>query len=88
MAKTRRPELTAVVVNYNGGSRIVRVIEALQTHAPEVAQIIVVDNGSSDDSPAAIRAQCPTVDILELGINRGLPAGRNIGLARATTDRS
>jgi GT2 family glycosyltransferase len=87
VAKARRPELTAVVVNYNGGSRVVRVIEALQTHAPEVAQIIVVDNGSSDDSPAAIRARCPTVDILELGVNRGLPAGRNIGLARVATDR-
>jgi GT2 family glycosyltransferase len=81
------PDLAAVVVNYNGGRKVVRAIEALREHAPEITQIILVDNGSTDDSIATIRARYPTVDILELGANLGLPAGRNVGLARATTDQ-
>jgi GT2 family glycosyltransferase len=78
-------ELGAVVVNYNGGAKVVRVIEALTETAPEITEIIVADNGSTDDSVAEIRARFPTVDILELGANLGLPNARNAGLARATS---
>ncbi len=76
-------ELGAVVVNYNGGSKVVRVIEALVANAPEISEIIVADNGSTDDSVEAIRSRFPHVDILELGANLGLPNARNAGLARA-----
>lgn len=76
-------ELGAVVINYNGGAKVVRVIEALAELAPEITEIIVADNGSTDDSLAEIRARFPTVDILELGANLGLPNARNAGLARA-----
>lgn len=79
------PELGAVVINFNGGAKVVRVIEALRTHAPEIVEIIVADNGSTDDSVAVIRDRFPAVDVLELGTNLGLPNARNAGLARATS---
>jgi GT2 family glycosyltransferase len=46
--------------------------------------VIVVDNGSSDGSPAAVRARHPSIEVIELGKNRGAPA-RNVGVALATT---
>jgi GT2 family glycosyltransferase len=78
-----RPTLGAVVINYNGGAKVVRVIEALRQHAPEITEIIVADNGSTDASVASIRARFPEVEILELGANLGLPNARNAGLAKA-----
>src|SRR4051794_6982782 len=41
---------------------------------PERPAVCVVDNGSADGTPAAIRARFPQVDVVELGENRGAPA--------------
>ncbi|MDT0261629.1 glycosyltransferase family 2 protein [Jatrophihabitans lederbergiae] len=47
--------------------------------------VILLDNGSSDGSPALVREHFPQVQVVELGRNRGACA-RNVGVARALTD--
>ena len=42
-----------------------------------------VDNGSTDDSVARIRAAFPQVVVLEAGSNLGFPSGCNIGIRHA-----
>ena len=74
------PSVGAVVVNFNGGERILRVLGALHRQTYPLAEIIVVDNDSSDRSPATIREAFPEVRILELGLNTGLSNARNVGL--------
>ncbi len=80
------PSVSAVVINYNGGDRTIRCLEALsgQTRLPD--HIVVVDNGSHDGGPERIRDRFTEVEMIELGENRGLPAARNIGLAAARSD--
>jgi GT2 family glycosyltransferase len=51
---------------------------------PERPPVIVVDNGSTDGGPEAVRAEYPEVTVLALGTNHGAPA-RNRGVAAATT---
>jgi N-acetylglucosaminyl-diphospho-decaprenol L-rhamnosyltransferase len=46
---------------------------------PERPSVLVVDNGSRDSTPAAVRDRFPDVGVLELGRNRGT-AARNVGL--------
>ena len=48
------------------------------------APVILVDNGSSDDTPDLVRAHFPHVQVVELGENLGSTA-RNIGVQRART---
>src|SRR4051794_29517787 len=48
---------------------------------PERPAVCVVDNGSADGTPAAIRARFPQVDVVELGENRGAGA-RNAAVER------
>jgi GT2 family glycosyltransferase len=48
------------------------------------APVILVDNGSRDDTPRLVRAHFPHVDVVELGHNHGSVA-RNIGVSRART---
>jgi GT2 family glycosyltransferase len=43
-------------------------------------QIVVVDNGSSDDSVGRIREAFPAIPILETGKNLGFAAGNNVGI--------
>ena len=57
----------------------------LQTSLPRhEAPVILVDNGSSDGTPALVREHFPHVDVVELPRNAGSVA-RNIGVRRART---
>jgi len=75
-----------VVVNWNGWSDTVACLESLavQTYSP--LQVIVVDNGSEDESVAkicaAIRRLRLNAQVLEAGANLGFAAGTNVGLRK------
>jgi GT2 family glycosyltransferase len=49
-------------------------------------QVIVVDNGSTDDSINKVRQNFPTVLVIEAGRNLGFSAANNRALAKATGD--
>lgn len=78
--------VSAVVVNHNGGGRVVECARALlgQTLAPH--EIVVVDSGSSDGSPDRLRREIPGLRVVELGENRGPASARNAGLRMAEAD--
>jgi GT2 family glycosyltransferase len=76
--RSETDQVTVVVATRN---RRDRLLETLPRHA---APVILVDNGSSDGSPAAIRWAFPDVDVVTLGENRAA-AARNVGVERATT---
>ena len=75
---------TAVIVNYNGATYLPACIEAIQrsTHPP--ADIIVVDNASSDDSLQELHAY-PRVQVAAQLSNLGFAGGANAGLALVET---
>lgn len=80
------PAVDAVVINYNGGQRILNCLEALHRQSVALRRIVVVDNGSEDGSPESIRARFTEAEVIELGENRGLPAARNVGLAAVDSE--
>ncbi len=51
---------------------------------PEHPRVVVVDNGSRDGTPDAVRSAFPAFQVVALPTNRGA-AGRNIGARLATT---
>jgi glycosyltransferase involved in cell wall biosynthesis len=55
---------------------------AVQSRAP--AEVLVVDDGSTDDSPAIAREA--GAHVLSTGGNRGPSAARNLGIAAATSE--
>jgi GT2 family glycosyltransferase len=69
-----------VIVNHNGGDRVLRVLAALFRQSYPLARVVVVDNASTDDSRARIRVTHPTVRIIHLESNQGVAIARNIGL--------
>ncbi|PHR93450.1 MAG: glycosyl transferase [Leeuwenhoekiella sp.] len=68
-----------VTVNWNAGLQLKESIEsALNHNKGELCRIIVVDNGSSDDSVAAVEG-LSGVEIIHAGENLGFGAACNIG---------
>jgi GT2 family glycosyltransferase len=77
--------VTAVVVNHDGGEQILRCLRHLQAQEAPLDEVIVIDNGSADGSPDAIRRNFPAVRIVELKENCGPSVARNRGLREAQT---
>jgi N-acetylglucosaminyl-diphospho-decaprenol L-rhamnosyltransferase len=71
---------TVFIPNYNSAGRITRALDGLRAQSVEAA-VVVVDNGSSDDSPELVRERYPEVRLLELGTNLGFGPGLNRGVA-------
>ncbi len=75
----------AVVINYNGGKKILTCIDALLKQKSPLQEIVVVDNGSNDGSPEKIHSLYAKVKLLSLGDNKGPSVARNSGLKWLTT---
>jgi GT2 family glycosyltransferase len=78
--------LSVVILSYNRRDALRRTLNELAAQGLlESAQVIVVDNASSDGSAAMVRAEFPACEVLALTENAGV-AGFNRGADRARGD--
>ena len=76
-----RPDLAIVVLNWNGRKLLEEYIPPLVAHTPpDVADLVVIDNGSTDDSLAYLQEAFPQVKLVRLSENYGFAGGYNRGL--------
>ncbi len=81
------PDVTVVVVAHNEGERIRRRIENLKESTYRGRQsIVVVSDGSTDDTVAAARSVASDVRVIELPARRGKPAALNQIVPALDTD--
>ncbi len=80
--------LSIVIVNYNTRDLILDCLRALKRAktASDVWEVIVVDNGSTDDSSEVIREDFPQVILLTNKTNVGYTKANNQGIAKAKGD--
>jgi GT2 family glycosyltransferase len=72
-----------VVVNWNGKELLAECLSSLLRSDHAHLSIIVVDNASTDGSPALVREQFPGARLIENARNEGYAAGVNVGLVAA-----
>lgn len=74
------PDLSIIIVNYNGGGHLEDCLRSLTEHPPHVpTEVIVVDNASTDGSAARVSAYAG-VRLVQLSENVGFSAGNNAGI--------
>lgn len=77
---------TAVYIpNFNGERWLPRTLQSLRGQT-ERLDVVVVDNGSTDASPAMVRADFPEVTLLELGENLGFGTALNRAVSAHPAD--
>lgn len=73
--------VTYLLVTYNSARILPRALPSLAA-APHV---VVVDNGSSDDTAAMVRRLLPQARLIEAGANLGFGRANNLGLEQVRT---
>jgi GT2 family glycosyltransferase len=80
-------DVTVVIATRDRRERLLRTLDQL-AGLPEAPPVVVVDNGSADGSPAAVRGRRPgdrpLVEVVALAENRGA-AARTVGVELART---
>ena len=77
--------LSIVILNWNGAEMLRRFLPSVIEHSPE-ADIIVADNGSTDDSLKMLAEQFPDIRTLVFDHNYGFAEGYNKAIAQVDSD--
>jgi hypothetical protein len=83
---SEQPGLTCVLPNYNHAKVLPRALESLFAQTRPADEVLVVDDGSTDDSAAVVQALAkkhPALRLIRREKNGGTPAAQNTGLAEA-----
>ena len=81
MHPTTHAEVAVLVLNWNGRSLLETFLPSWVQHTPAGADLIIVDNGSTDDSVAFVREHYPEVRLHLFTENHGFAAGYNKAIA-------
>ena len=74
-------DLSIVIVSYNVKDFLEQTLRsATEATTGTASEIIVVDNDSSDGSPAMVESYFPTVNIITPGVNLGYASACNLGI--------
>lgn len=77
------PSVFAVVLTYNHYEDTHECLVSLTNSDYKDLEIVIVDNGSTDNTPEKIRQNFPDVHLIENNMNIGVPAGYNVGFQYA-----
>lgn len=81
---TAAPEVSILIVNWNAGPALAGCLTSIVRDPPTLPwEVIIVDNGSTDDSVDRARAVLPDAVVIANGDNRGLPAANNQAIVAA-----
>ncbi|HXZ95058.1 MAG TPA: glycosyltransferase [Dehalococcoidia bacterium] len=75
--------IACVVVAFNNGSNIGKLIAALITQSKPIKEIIVIDNDSSDDTVKVVKERFPQATLLANASNTGVGGGYAQGMEYA-----
>ena len=77
------PKVLMVILNWNQYELTRETLRSVRNLAYKNYRVLLIDNGSTDDSLARLRADFPEILWLAAGRNLGVAGGRNAGIAYA-----
>lgn len=80
LSRSTPPSVSIIIVTYNGRRFLDDCLSSLAFQTFQNFEVILVDNGSSDESVSFVRKKYPSVVIIENGVNLGFAGGTNTGI--------
>src|SRR5262245_42797783 len=77
-------DVSVVILNYNGRQLLEKFLGNVIQHSPG-AEIVVADNGSTDESVNWIKSSYPQVAIIRIATNLGFCGGYNYAMRNVRT---
>jgi len=77
---------TAIIVNYNGSDFLAGAVDSIIDAGISPEKIIIIDNGSTDDSITHLSSRHPSTIIIQNPCNAGFSAAVNRGLSQVNTE--
>ena len=77
-------EVAVAILNWNGEKFLRQFLPGVMQHSASMADVVVIDNGSTDHSISILEREFPAVKIIPLPKNLGFAGGYNQGLAALT----
>ncbi len=79
-------KVAVVILNYNGKKFLEKFLPTVIEHSSEVAEVIVADNASTDDSVAFMRSAFPDIRLIINESNGGFSTGYNTALRKVEAE--
>lgn len=80
-------KVSVVILNWNGAELLRRYLPSVCMHTPsDLAEIVVADNGSDDNSLEVLRDEFPQVAVIAMKANSGFAGGYNIALEQIDSE--
>ena len=80
-------KVSVILLNWNGRTLLEKFLPSVVAHTPsDVAEVVVADNGSTDDSVAMLRERFPGVRLILLDRNYGFAEGYNRAIEQTAAE--
>lgn len=79
-------KVAIVILNWNGAAMMRRFLPSVIAHSADVADVIVADNASSDESLSMLKDEFPSVRTIVLDRNYGFAGGYNRALEQVDNE--
>jgi glycosyltransferase involved in cell wall biosynthesis len=77
------PPVSVVIPTYNRAGVVIEAVASVLAQEPSILEVLVVDDGSTDDTVARLRALGPPVQVIPVA-HSGIPGRvRNVGIRQA-----
>lgn len=80
------PSVLIIILNWRQPETTIECVRAVQVMQGAIADILLIDNGSGDESVQRMATALPDVSVVALPDNLGFAAGVNYGLRQAMRD--
>lgn len=80
------PLIEVVIPTWNGSKMLQHCLQSLSEQTFKQFTVIVVDNGSTDDTEEMLRRGYPAVNLVKLGFNTGFSVAVNAGIEKSQAD--
>ncbi len=77
------PLVYGIILNWNGSEETIACLHSMQAQTYLNLHLLVIDNGSVDDSVQKIKSAFPDISLIENDTNLGFAGGVNVGLRHA-----